>query len=84
MVTFFKYAVHKVEKICHKELKYNIKIIVICSAVLFSVPYTAENISNGYYPHFSFMYVYIRVGHKADPCTATFNDLLCLFQFYSD
>jgi hypothetical protein len=23
------------------------------------------------------MYVCIRVGHKAGPCTATFNDLLC-------
>jgi hypothetical protein len=23
------------------------------------------------------MYVFIRVGHKAGPCTATFNDLLC-------
>jgi hypothetical protein len=23
------------------------------------------------------LYVYIRVGHKAGPCTANFNDLLC-------
>jgi hypothetical protein len=55
---FFKYVVHEVEKNCHEELKYNIKIIVICSAVLiFCVPYTAENISNGYYPHFSFIVI---------------------------
>jgi hypothetical protein len=29
------------------------------------------------------MYVCIRVGHKAGPCTATFNDLLCLHSYYN-
>jgi hypothetical protein len=31
---FFKYVIHKVEKFFHGELKYNIKLIVLCSAVL--------------------------------------------------
>jgi hypothetical protein len=47
---------HKVQEICHKELKDNNIIIVIYLAVLtFSVPYTTEKISNGCYPHFGFI-----------------------------
>jgi hypothetical protein len=36
----------------------NNNIIVICLAVLiFCVPYIAENISNGCYPHFGFIVI---------------------------